>query len=332
MSTTSHQYRFCLHPTQSPTYHNLHHYLQEKKWIRSTCIEESDFNELNFEFNLEAAESLEFKHLLASLVQKLCVGAMPATYCIDDCNWMSVLGQLEKVSTQRTYGEEPLVWILKPSLLNNGKHIKIFQQLSDLKNHYLSANRLGGEHVLQQYLTKPHLLNGHKYSIRMFVVITNYAGAYLYPDGYLNVAKYVYQPTGFDDLRSHLTNEHLRHDESNVTQVPTKPIPGFIYIYQQIKRIVSAVIKGLKQLYPQAFVAEERRTLAIFGFDFIVDSDLRAWLLEANHGPCFPCNADHPLQHRLYDEFWQAFITSFVEPIASKSQVQQIGYQTFELV
>ena len=332
MSIKLQPYRFSLRQTHSPTYHNLTYYLQEENWISSTSNEDADFNERHFDFNLEAAESLEFKHLLASLAQQFCSDIMPLTYYIDDFNWTEVLSRLEHTATQSVDGVSPLVWILKPSLLNNGKHIKIFQHLSDLKKHFLNSNRLGGEHVLQQYLTQPHLLQGHKYSIRMFVVITNDAGVYLYPDGYLNVAKHLYQPTDYADLRSHLTNEHLLHDESNVTQVPTKPVPGFVYIYQQIKTLVSAIINGLKQLHPQAFVIEDRRTLAIFGFDFIVDSDLRVWLLEANHGPCFPCDQDHPLQKRLYYDFWQAFITSFVVPIVKKCPVEQIEYQSFELV
>ncbi len=43
----------------------------------------------------------------------------------------------------------------------------------------------------------------------MFVVMTNYAGAFLYPEGYLNVAQNPYQQDDYSDLRSHLTNEHL---------------------------------------------------------------------------------------------------------------------------
>lgn len=314
-------YRFYLRPNQSPTYYNLHRYLQDLNWQPGG--EKTAFNECNFAFHSAATETLEFKHLLAPLVAEFCPDVMPSTYLINDLNWLNVVSLIEQQS--------PSIWILKPSLLNNGQHIHIFPQLDDLKKHYLSSDRMGGEHVLQQYLTRPHLLNGHKYSIRMFVVLTNDAGSYLYPHGYLNVAKHVYQPFDFADLRSHLTNEHLHHDESNVVQVPTKLVPGFDYIYQQIKAIVSKTLEGLRYLHPQAFTQKQPRTLAIFGFDFIVDSDLRVWLLEANHGPCFPCG-EHPLQDVLYADFWQDFIASFVMPIAMQCSIDDIRYQAFERV
>lgn len=314
-------YRFYLRPNHSPTYYNLHHYLQDLKWQPGG--EKAVFNECNFAFHRRATETLEFKHLLASLVVEFCPDVMPLTYLINDSNWRNVVSLIEQ--------QLPSIWILKPSLLNNGQHIHIFHQLNDLKKHYLRSDRMGGDHVLQQYLTKPHLLNGHKYSIRMFVVLTNDAGHYLYPHGYLNVAKHAYQPLEYIDLRSHLTNEHLHHDEANVVQVPTKPVPGFDYIYQQIKVIISKTLDGLHSLYPQAFIQQQNRTLAIFGFDFMVDSNLRAWLLEANHGPCFPCG-EHPLQAVLYADFWRAFIASFVEPIATQCPIDDIRYQQFERV
>lgn len=317
------QYSFCLRPTQSPTYYNLNYYLHEINWQSSFSNEGTVFNELNFEFDTRATQTLEFKHLLASLVARYCPEVMPLTYLINDSNSHDVISLIER--------QQQPIWILKPSLLNNGQHIKIFQELNDLKSHYLSSKRMGGDHVLQHYITQPHVLSGHKYSIRMFVVLTNDVGSYIYPHGYLNVAKQVYQANYFVDLRSHLTNEHLHHDEPNVVQVPTKPVPGFDYIYQQIKVIVSKTIGGLRSLHPQAFTRQEQRTLAIFGFDFIVDADLRVWLLEANHGPCFPCG-EHPLQQALYADFWRAFITGFVEPIATQCSASDVQYQAFEWV
>lgn len=327
------QYRFCLRQLESPTYYNVCRYLQEQGWQSTRFNWRSHFNEQHFQFHLPAAEYLEFKHLLAHLVAQCCPHVMPATYYIDDQNWPSVLGQI--ADTYYTQNQhvldqiDQLAWILKPSLLNNGKHIKIFQQLSQLERHYLSPNRLGGEHVLQQYLTQPHLLRGHKYSIRMFVIITNYAGTYLYPQGYLNVAQYPYQSGQYADLSSHLTNEHLKEDEVNVIQIPSQGFDFFPSIYSQIKTIVTATIKGLQELYPQAFVCNKQRTLAVMGFDFMVDTDMRVWLLESNHGPCFPISDEHPLQKHLYYDFWQAFIASFVFPIATQQPTEHIQYQLF---
>ncbi len=332
--------RFCLRQSQSPTYYNLCRYLHEQGWEHTRFNWFAHFSEQNFQFDLPAAECLEFKNLMAQLVAPFRPQVMPVTYCINDQTWPLILNQIAdeyyKQGNQLADQIDDLAWILKPALLNNGQHIKIFHQLSQLEQHYLSSNRLGGEHVLQRYLIHPHLLKGpekgHKYSIRMFVVLTNYAGAYLYPQGYFNVGLHPYQINNFGDLRAHLTNEHLNEDEFNVVQIRTQQYDLFKPFYPQIKSIVSATVSGLRKLYPKAFITQKQQTLALFGFDFMVDSEMHLWLLEANHAPCFPTSDEHPLQNNLYYDFWQAFIASFVAPIARQQPVDTIEYQLFETV
>lgn len=294
--------RFCLEQSQSPTFYNLHKYLQQRGWryTRFNCL--AAFGERNFQFDQTAAETLEFKHLLAQLVNQYCPQIMPETYCINDQNWPLVLSQIA----------DNTVWILKPSLLNNGQEIKLFQQVSQLEQHYLHTNRLGGEHVLQRYITQPHLLKGHKYSIRMFVIATNDRGIQLYPYGYFNVALQPYEANNFKDLRPHLTNEHLDDKGANVLQIPTEKFDFFPTLFPQINTIVSEIMQALQKQYPQAFICQKQANLAIFGFDFMVDASLRLWLLEANHGPCFPISDEHPLQKYLYYDFWQGFIDKYV--------------------
>jgi len=329
-----HRYHFYLPEKQSPTYFNLAKYLEQQGWFSTRYKWLANFSEQNFKFDVIAAECLEFKNFLAQLVQEYCPEVSPPTYCINDRNWSSVLSDIADKYYRKDNilldQVDNLVWILKPAHLNNGRHIKIFQEISQIERHYISSNRLGGEHVLQQYIVHPHLLRGHKYSIRMFVVITNYAGAHIYPHGYFNVAQHPYQPHAFQDLRSHLTNEHLSKDEVNVIQIPSAGFDIFPPLYQQIKMIVSSILNGLKKSYPHAFVCQKNRALAIFGFDFIVDDEMRVWLLEANHGPCFPIEDEHPLQKYLYYDFWQAFIASFVFPIAKRQSLQKIQHQSFE--
>lgn len=328
--------RFHLQPSKSPTHYNVSQHLKKNGWTSTRFNYLASFNEKNFLFDPSTAESLEFKHLLSSLMDDYFLHVMPETFRINDHNWPRVLNEVSDKfnqgfhSTVKDIGS--LHWILKPSTLNNGKHIKIFDCLSKVEQHYVSFTRLGGEHVLQRYLKNPHLLKGHKYSIRMFVVLTNYGGSYLYPHGYLNVSRYPFQSNDFSDLRPHLTNEYLSEDESNVIQIPTQRLECFAALYTQIKCIVTNVIQALQKKHPHAFICHQDRALSIFGFDFLVDIDFRVWLLEANHGPCFPTTEAHPLHRYLYEEFWQNFINSFVIPVAIKQKPASILYHPFESI
>lgn len=266
--------------------------------------------EQHFDFDHQATEQLEYKHLFAALIQAGDIDAMPKTYLLDESNWTEVLKQI-------TVNEPDYRWILKPSLLNNGQHIHLFDNLQQLAIHYASPHRLGGPHVLQRYIENPHLLRGHKYSIRVFVVLTNQFGGFLFPDGYLNVARYPYQ-AGFHDQRVHLTNEHLKQNEVNTIQIPTSRLRVFAEFYLPIKAIITRLLGRLMQTYAAVFHPKQSPRLAIFGFDFIADANHTLWLLEANHGPCFPISTEHPLQSYLYDRFWQNVISQFIAPIAQQ--------------
>lgn len=319
-------YHYQLRPNKSPTYTNLAQYLKQQNWKPTRFKWRAQFSEKNFQFPTVIAEQLEFKHLLAQLVKQSCPEVMPLTYSINDHNWSMILSQIAMLHPNTR-------WILKPALLNNGQHIKIFQNINQIEQHFLSNKRMGGEHVLQQYLSHPYLLKGpklgHKFSIRMFVVLTNYAGAYLFPEGYFNIALHPYAENEFSDLRSHITNEHLSDEELNVVQIPTAQYEFFKDFYPQIKLIVTKVLNQIPQ---DRGTCSRDPKLAIFGFDFLIDEDSRVWLLEANHAPCFPINDDHPLQKSVYLHFWQAFISSFVAPIAKKKACECTKTQFFEQI
>lgn len=318
--------QFYLPEKDSPTAYNLSVYLQARGWQSAHSEQQADFGETNLDFHTAAACCLEYKHLLAKLVAEACPQVMPITYCINDYNWPQALNQLAddfyRKDSQYCNQPDKLAWILKPALLNNGQGIQIFQNLDGLAQHFASSRRLGGEHVLQQYITNPHLLrDNRKYSIRHFMVLTNFAGAFLYPQGYFNVSMHPYAGNNVSDLKSHLTNEHLYCNEPNVIQIPTVRFELHAGLYPQIKAILQMLTGALQQRFPEAFVPEKQRTFALFGMDFMVDVSGRVWLLEANHGPCFPVEDEHPLQSYLYQEFWQAVIDCFVLPVANNSNL-----------
>lgn len=319
--------RFNLESAQSPTHFNLCEGLSALDWRFSRFPWLSSFSDKNLQFNQEVSQCLEYKHLLAQLVHHYCPEVMPETYPIDDANWPKVLSNL-----MQSY-PKPSVWILKPSLLNNGQHIKIFQNYEEIESHFLSARRMGGSHVLQRYIQNPELLrDSRKYSIRLFVVLTDYDGAFLYPYGYYNVSNNRYTPDQFEDSRPHLTNEHLNNEEVNVIQIPSARFADFSSTYQPIKELLTKVMQGLHSEFTKELQSRKNRHIALFGFDFMKDTTGRVWLLEANHGPCFPKTYEHPLQHYLYESFWKELIDCFIIPIAKNKDLSTLSYSPFERI
>lgn len=312
------QYFYALNrQKQSPTSKLLALQLKKMGWKNIVFPQLADFSENDLRFAEPAARALEHKHLFAQLCQKYCPESIPATFLINDENWADKLAILNDIYYKNIASNDPsLVWILKPALLNNGEAIHLFQHINDIEQHYINPRRLGGPHVLQRYINNPHLLQGpkkgHKYSLRLFMALSSVAGAFLYPHGYFNIALEPYCADDYEDLSAHLTNEHLSHEKPNVVQIPTWQYALFKPFYPQIKKILTSLIKGLKNDYPSAFSDKKKAKLALFGMDFIVDAHEKVWLIEANHAPCFPTNAQHPLYETLYEPFWYAFVETFI--------------------
>jgi len=302
----------------SPTQHNLHRYLLAAGFQQAANSKAADFSDKNLTLNEADTELLESKHLLASLVQKYCPQVMPATYVIHDHNFNEILDFIADA-----HNAHEQVWILKPALLNNAEGVMLFDDLEAVRTHFKGTKRFAGYHVLQRYVENPHLLNGHKYTFRMFVIITNFAGAYLYPHGYFNVSREKYSQENLQNLAAHLTNEHLNSDHSpNNWQVPTDRCPNFDVIYRQMQQTVTATVSALKKESEQLFCDNPAdKAFSFFGYDFILDDELNLFMLEVNHCPCFPRGDDHPLQKYLYEPFWQEVIKQFVMPIVSGETV-----------
>lgn len=279
------------------------------------------FKDANLELNDEVSKHLEYKHLLAQIVQKYCKDIMPLTYYVNDHNYEEVLARIiyENYMINNRYEKtiENLKWILKPSMLNNGDNIYLFNNVEELKRHFIRRDRLGGDHVIQQYIPNPHLINGHKYTFRVSGVVTNYAGVYLYKQGYINISAYAFNlQDGFHNKKVHITNYVLDGEFANIEQRSTQMIENFDKIYTQMCYIVSSVLKGLLNTFPDYLKPQQLKKFEIFGFDFMLDDTGKLWLIEINQAPDAPTFEENKLDDVLWKPFWQDIIDEFVVPIA----------------
>lgn len=303
---------FHLNANKSPTHFNLVRVLKEHGWQASNSLTNTQVDESWLQFPSPISETLEYKHLLAAFLQtNQLTHLMPETFFIDDMNWSSVL---ETIKTSFPVG---MPWILKPSMLNNGQHIHIFSDIDAIKVHFQSTRRMGGPQVLQRYIDKPQLIkgpvDGHKFSIRQLVVLSTHAGSVLFPNGYLNIALKPYQYGNYEQLAAHLTNEHLDDQRINVVQ----RLSSEMNIYQSYEENVTIICRLLVRTLKKQFAAlwnNNSPRIACFGFDFMVDTlNEKVWLLEVNHGPCFPVEEEHPLFNSLYKPFWEQVFNHFID-------------------
>lgn len=315
--------------TDSPLFYQCQAYMQKHRFKAATCQHKASFSEKNLCLPSQPCKVLEEKHLLAALVHEYCPDIMPTTYVIHEMNVLDVVNMIQQAPTAQTHSQD--TWILKPALKNNGEGIHLFSSLPSIIDYFQQTDRYSGYHVLQAYLKNPHLLQGHKYTFRLFVIVTNYTGAFLYRHGYFNVAKEPYSSTDLSHLASHLTNEHFQESSSgmaNTIQIPTTQCEHFDNIYPQMFNHAQSIIQAMRQAWPTWMTLDKHseKAFSIFGFDFILDDDLRLWLLEINHCPWFPTTTEHVLQRHLYHDFWQMIGDTFILPIAGKRSLSAVSH------
>ena len=79
----------------------------------------------------------------------------------------------------------------------------------------------GNDAVIQRYILNPHLLDGYKYDLRIYVLVTSFnpLEAFVYDEGFVRFSTVPYstEPEQLKNKFIHLTNSSIqKHNESSV--------------------------------------------------------------------------------------------------------------------
>jgi tubulin polyglutamylase TTLL4 len=194
------------------------------------------------------------------------------------------------------------------------------------KNQHLKK-RSG--YVLSKYVSKPHLLNGYKYDLRLYVLVTSFEPLkiYLFREGLVRCATTPYS-TSKASLKQrfvHLTNysvnkkadAYVKNVNANVAAETQgslgeadnegggdAPVESKLNLNQLRKEYVKMgvdydqVFTSIQDVLIKSVLSVEQPIVTamgggkhkstcfeIYGFDILIDSKLRPWLLEVNVSP-----------------------------------------------
>lgn len=208
------------------------------------------------------------------------------------------------------------LWIVKPASSCCGRGIFLLRDIGKLPLHEPS--------VVCRYVDKPLLIQSLKFDLRIYVLVTSFEPlrAYVYREG---LARFATKPYSADeehlkDSYRHLTNysvnrkskafqENQEAQADNVGHKWSLSALNKHLRYEGVdvdlmwSRIMDLIVKTLLCVEPH--VASKARATApyssncfeIFGFDVIVDEDLKPWLLEVNLSPSMA--TDSPLDWQI---------------------------------
>jgi tubulin polyglutamylase TTLL5 len=120
-------------------------------------------------------------------------------------------------------GMEGKIWIMKPVSSSRGRGISLVDSLSEIRANPLSVapSHVPLSHavpslVVQRYIMRPLLVEGHKFDLRLYVVVThiNPLEVYLYREGFARFSKFPFSSSTstLSDRFIHLTNSSVQKD------------------------------------------------------------------------------------------------------------------------
>jgi hypothetical protein len=187
-------------------------------------------------------------------------------------------------------------WLIKPANLNQGRGIEFFKNLKDIL-HFLSQKPLNTHWVAQKYLERPLLYGQRKFDIRVWVLFTCKNEVFFYKRGYMRTSSDDYSLSKSNNY-VHLTNNCLqkhgenygKHEEGNTigfevlqeylqSKHPSLEVELTQHFLQRMKDlIIDTYLCSRSKMNPN----KRRNVFELFGYDFLIDEDLRTWLIEVS--------------------------------------------------
>nr|XP_054605366.1 tubulin polyglutamylase ttll6 isoform X1 [Nothobranchius furzeri] len=183
-----------------------------------------------------------------------------------------------------------------------------------------------GEHMIcQVYISKPFIIDGYKFDLRIYVLVTSCdpLSIFMFKEGLVRFCTTKYnEPThgNMDNVCMHLTNYSINKNSENFVRdedVGSKrKLSTFSKHLESIScntekmwnDIEDIIIKTLisahpilKHNYHTCFPNHitSSACFEILGFDVLLDHRLKPWILEVNHSPSF--TTDSQLDHEVKD-------------------------------
>ncbi|GJQ80119.1 hypothetical protein Trydic_g19400 [Trypoxylus dichotomus] len=195
------------------------------------------------------------------------------------------------------------IFIIKPPASARGVGIRVINKWTQLPKKTAI--------VVQRYISNPYLINGSKFDLRLYVLVTSFnpLRIYLYPDGLARFASAKYSDSVKDlkDRYMHLTNysinklssQYTANEDANACQ-GHKWTLSKLWEFMEMEGVDTKTLwKNLENLVIKTIICGESpittlckenlmsryNSYELFGVDVLLDDRLKPWLLEVNISP-----------------------------------------------
>ncbi|XP_037083266.1 LOW QUALITY PROTEIN: probable tubulin polyglutamylase TTLL9 [Pollicipes pollicipes] len=222
------------------------------------------------------------------------------------------------------------IWIMKPAGKSQGRGIFLTQRLKDvtewkIKDKQFTPSFLAGDkdaalgpetYVVQRYISNPYLIGGRKFDLRLYALVSSYTPlkVWLYREGFARFSSAEFTTSQIEDNCIHLTNVAIQKHT-----VEYNPQRGSKWSMRQLRHFLRArhgdamvatliddinnvFIKSLQSV--QKIMINDKHCFELYGYDILIDSELRPWLMEVNASPSLATTGrdDYRLKFALLDD------------------------------
>lgn len=227
-------------------------------------------------------------------------------------------------------------WIMKPVGRSQGAGIFLVSKLAQVQQWKPSSSKWekgkdgrdveddepsGGPelYVVQKYVESPLLIGGKKFDMRLYVCVTSYQPltVYMHRGGFcrFSMSRYSMDKSDMSNLGQHLTNVAVQKHSGKAAYKRTgakwdvnrlkcylMSTVGVNVVNRLMHDIESIVIHSL--LSVQKVMINDKHCFELYGYDILIDTDYKPWLLEVNASPSLTANtaADYNMKFGLLDD------------------------------
>ena len=202
------------------------------------------------------------------------------------------------------------LWIVKPGENSNqGRDITVASMIehvkSEIRKNVCPITGKRRSYIVQKYIETPFLYKNRKFDLRCYSLITSINGViqgYYYPEGYIRTSCREFDLESVWDRFIHLTNDAVQKHSEDYGRFEMGNKLSYLDFQKYLElrfpaisqQFQTQVLPSIRQLVKDTMEATflkldpKRRNASfeVFGYDFMLDSDLKPWLIEVNTNPC----------------------------------------------
>ena len=213
-------------------------------------------------------------------------------------------------------------WIMKPSRGAQGTGIFLINKLSQIKK-WANGGRWQGNtaaskesYIVSRYIDNPLLVCGKKFDLRLYVLVTSYRPlrAYIHKHGFARFCTVEYSNDDLDNAYVHLTNVAIqKHGDDYNGNHGGKWSMGNLMLFLESTRgkeeaaklgrkIDAVLIHSLRSC--QNSIINDRHCFELYGYDVLIDDNLKPWLVEVNASPSLSTTTptDRMMKHAVLND------------------------------